>query len=247
MRTGTTGESDFCRGAARQTCVVGYVSTLVATIAGYAYLAGYILLLLRYPVRPWSGIQSFAESFLSPYGTELTILQALAFLQTLSIAATVVTVCECIPKEQKVLARLAQTSITAFLVVSCSHYFIQWASVRQSIISGNLEGVAPFVQFNFSSPISAFNMLGWTILYSLSALALSTAFKGRGTNAWIRWGLVLCGVNGIAAGIGLALGKQIAYLFWTIGISLTWYVYPLLMSLFKKELGRVASAPRGAT
>ena len=59
-------------------------------------------------------------------------------------------------------------------------------------------------------------------------------------------GLILCGVDAIAAGIGLALGKQIAYLFWTIGISLTWYVYPLLMTLFKKKLGRMASAPRRA-
>ena len=93
---------------------LGYIGALLATIVGYAYLVGYVFLLLRYPIRPWSGIQAFAEAYLTPYGIELTILQALAFLQTLSIAATVIALGQSARQGERVFARLAETAATVW-------------------------------------------------------------------------------------------------------------------------------------
>ena len=111
--------------------------------------------------------------------------------------------------------------------------------MRQSILKGDLEGLGHFVQFNFDSPLSAFNMLGWTLFYGLTTLSISALFRGRGKEPWIKWGLVSCGVIGIVAFLGLAAGKQITFLFWTIGVSITWYVYPVMMVLFRQRIREV--------
>jgi hypothetical protein len=224
-----------------QTCRIGYVGALVATVVGYAYLVAYILLVALYPVQPWSGLESFARSLLSSYGTALTVLQVLAFFQTLSITVTVIAITQRASLHRRMFGRMAEVAVTSFMVLSCLHYFIQWAAVRPSILKGNLDGLSQFVQFNFDSPLSAINMLGWTLFYGLAALSISTLFHGKGRHAWVRWGFVACGINGIASAIGLAAGKQVTYLFWTIGISITWYVYPLMMGIFREWLSESAT------
>jgi hypothetical protein len=219
-----------------QACRIGYIGSLVATIVGYAYLLGYILLLALYPVQPWNGIESFARSLPTPYGTALTILQILAFFQTLSITITVIAIAQSAAPHRRVFGKMSEVAVTSFMALSCLHYFIQWAAVRPSILKGNLDGLSQFVQFNFDSPLSAINMLGWTLFYGLAALSISALFHGKGRFAWVRWGFVACGINGIVSAIGLAAGKQITYLFWTIGVSITWYVYPLIMGIFREWL-----------
>lgn len=214
---------------------LGFWAALSATVVGYVYLVGYIVLLATYRVVPWTDIQGFAAALVTPYGTALTVLQVLAFLQALAIGTTVITLHETAEPSRRVFTRIAVAAATIFVALSSLHYYVQWASVRQSILKGNLEGLAQFVQFNFDSPLSAVNMLGWTLFYGLAALALAPVFRSPGRESWIKWGFVVCGANGIATAVGLALGIKLMYLTWTVGISITWYVYPLLCMLYRSK------------
>jgi hypothetical protein len=209
---------------------------------GYGYLIGYIALLVKYPVTPWSGIGTFANSMMTSYGTALTILQILAFLQALSIGLIVIVLHECVLCELKIYTRIALVSVSAFVILSSINYYVQWVAVRQGILKGNTEGLGLFAQFNFDSPMSAINMLGWTLFYGIAAFTLAPAFRSGRMEKWIRAGLIACGINGIAAAIGLAAGVQIMYLTWTIGISVTWYVYPLIAILYRRNRAVGSSA-----
>jgi hypothetical protein len=218
---------------------IGFWAAVVATAVGYAYLIGYIILLARYPITPWNGIGSFAASMRTSYGNALSLLQILALLQAFSIGLIFIVVHECAAPELRIFTRIALVCVTAFVILASINYYVQWVAIRQGILKGNTEGLGLFVQFNFDSPMSAINMLGWTLFYGLAAVALSPAFRAGRIEKWIKWGLIICGMNGVATAIGLAVGAQVMYLTWTVGISVTWYIYPLVAILYgrKKEPG----------
>jgi hypothetical protein len=214
---------------------IGFWAAIVATIVGYAYLVGYILLLAKYPIAPWSGMGAFAASMMTSYGNAVSALQILALLQALSIGLLAIVVHDCVAPELKIFTRIAVVCATAFVILASINYYVQWVAIRQGILKGNIDGLGLFVQFNFDSPMSAINMLGWTLFYGLAALALAPVFRAGRMEKWIRWGLVVYGINGVATAVGLAIGAQIMYLSWTAGISITWYVYPLLAVLFRRK------------
>ncbi len=227
---------------------LGFWAALVTTVVGYLYLLGYIILLTTFGVVPWTGIQQFAAALVTPYGTALTVLQVLALLQALAIGVVIITLHESVDQSRSVFTRLAVAAATIFVALSTLHYYVQWASVRQNVLKGDLEGLGHFVQFNFDSPLSAINMLGWTLFYGLAAFALAPVFRAPGKERWVKWGLVACGANGVATAIGLALGIKIMYLTWTVGISATWYVYPLICLLYRrKKTEGPAATKRGTT
>jgi hypothetical protein len=214
---------------------IGFWAALCATCVGYLYLVGYIVLLANYELIPWTDVQHYAETLVTPYGTILTVLQVLAFLQALAIGTIVIILHESVDPSRKVLTTVALAASTIFVALSSVHYFVQWASVRQSILKGNLEGLGNFVQFNFDSPLSAINMLGWTLFYGIACIALAPVFGAPGKEQWIKWGFIASGINGIATAVGLALGVQLMYLTWTVGISITWYVYPMICLIYRRK------------
>jgi hypothetical protein len=204
------------------------------TILGYAWVIGYIALIAIFSVKPWINIEAFASEINTPYFRALTGMQILAFLQTLLILVIAVAIYDFAPSNKKILARLGMTFALAFTILSSMHYYIQWAGVFQSILRNDLTGLGLFVQFNFDSPISAINMLGWMFFYGLTTLVLAPLFKRGRLETWIRWGFLINGIGCIFSAVILALGQKWIFLFWTVLISITWYIYPLLGILFRR-------------
>ena len=213
---------------------IGYLAAWSQTAIGYTYLAGYILLLAIFPQKPWSDIQAFAAELNTPYFYALTGLQVLAFLQALLVLIIAISIYEYAPSQKKVLARLGTAFALAFAILSSMHYFIQWVGVRQSILRNDLSGLGFFVQFNFDSPISAINMLGWMFFYGLSTLSFAPLFNQSRLETWIRWAFLVNGIGCIFSAIMLAFGQKWIYLVWTVLISGTWFAYPLLGVLFRR-------------
>jgi hypothetical protein len=83
------------------------------------------------------------------------------------------------PTNKKILARLGIAFALAFTVLSSMHYYIQWAGVRQSILQNDLTGLGLFVQFNFDSPVSVINMLGWMFFLRFDDTGTCTPFKKK--------------------------------------------------------------------
>jgi hypothetical protein len=70
--------------------------------------------------------------------------------------------------------------------------------------------------------------------YGLTTLTLASIFSNSRIEKWIRWGFIINGIGCILSAILLAIGYKWVYLDWTVLISLTWYVYPLLGVLFHR-------------
>ena len=220
---------------------IGHWAAWGETIVGYAYLAGYIALLAIFSVRPWTNIEEFASELGSPYFNALTGLQILAFLQALFVLVLTIAIYDYAPTNKKILARLGIAFALAFTILSSMHYYIQWVGVRQSILRNDLTGLGLFVQFNFDSPVSAINMLGWMFFYGLTTLVLAPLFKKDRLEAWIRWAFLINGIGCIVSALILALGQKWIFLFWTALISVSWYAYPLLGILFRRLQAKALS------
>ncbi len=222
---------------------IGLWAAWEQTAVGYGYLLGYVVLIAGFPLQPWTDIESFAAQLNTPYMKALTMLQLLAFLQALLVLVLAITLHEYAAPDRQILTRLGMAFALAFAMLSSLHYYVQWVGVRQSIFEGNMEGLGLFVQFNFDSPLSAINMLGWMFFYGLTTLCLAPIFGASRIEVWIHRAFLLNGVGCIASAVLLALGQKWVFLLWTILISLTWYAYPLLGVLFY----RMRSQPRANT
>jgi hypothetical protein len=223
------------------TAQIGRWAAWAETVVGYLYLAGYVIFLSLFPVKPWTDVQAFASELGSPYFVALSSLQVLAFLQALLVLVLAIAVYDYAPPDRKILARLGIAFAVSFAVLSSMHYYIQWVGVRQSILRNDLTGLGLFVQFNFDSPISAANMLGWMLFYGLTTLCLAPIFGRRHLEAWIRWGFLINGAGCIASAVLLAFGQKWVFLFWTVVVSATWFVFPLLGVLFRRLQTQISS------
>lgn len=220
---------------------IGLWAAWAETLVGYVYLAGYIALVAIFPLKPWTTIQAFAADLNTPYMTALTALQVLAFLQALLVLVLAMAIHEYAPSGQKILTRLGMAFALTFALLSSLHYYVQWVGVRQSLLRSDLEGLGLFVQFNFDSPLSAINMLGWMFFYGLTTLVLAPIFGQTRIEAWIRWAFICNGVGCLLSALLLAFGQKWVYLVWTALVSVTWYAYPLLGILFRRIQVRPAS------
>ncbi|MBA4385326.1 MAG: hypothetical protein C0410_11370 [Anaerolinea sp.] len=221
---------------------IGIWASISQTVVGYGYLIVYIIFLTLFPIKPWSNIQAFAADINTPYMTWLTVIQVMAFLQAFLVLVISVVLHEFSKPEEKILTRLAKAFALSFTILASLHYYMQWTGVRQSILSNDLEGLGMFVQFNFDSPISAINMLGWMFFYGLTTLSLSPLFKKRGIERWIHWAFLINGIGCILCAVILTLGQKWVFLVWTGLISITWFAYPLLLILFKRINNSILSS-----
>jgi hypothetical protein len=185
---------------------IGCWAAWLQTVIGYAWLVGYLVLLVMFPLKPWFSIEDFASEIGSPYFRLLTGLQILAFFQALLVLVLTIVIYEYTPAGKKILARLGIAFALAFAVLSSMHYYIQWVGVRQSILRNDLTGLGLFVQFNFDSPISAVNMLGWMFFYGLTTLVLAPIFRKDRFDKWIGWAFFINGIGCILSAFLLALG-----------------------------------------
>lgn len=213
---------------------IGIWASISQTAVGYGYLIVYVIFMILFPVKPWTTIQAFAADINTPYMAWLTAIQVLAFLQALLVLVISITLHDFSKPDQKILTRLAMAFALAFAIISCIHYYVQWTGVRQSILRNDLEGLGLFVQFNFDSPMSTINMLGWMFFYGLTTLSLAPLFKNKGIEQWIHWSFLINGIGCILCALILVMGQKWIYLVWTGLISITWVAYPLLVTVFKR-------------
>jgi hypothetical protein len=220
---------------------LGYWSAIAQTIAGYAYLAAYVSFMLVFPVTTWVDIRTFAAQLTPSYLAALTGIQLLACLQALFALIIFIVIDEFAPPDKKILTRIGIAFALAFMIVASSHYYAQWAAVWPSIMKDDLEGLGMFAQFNFDSPLSAINILSWTFFFGIANLAIAPVFGKSRIEKWIKWGFICNGASGIITSIFFAAGAKWIMLVWVMVISVTWYVYPLLAILFRREERRLAA------
>ena len=110
---------------------------------------------------------SYSDGTLTGWGTVLLIMQLIAFLQPIAFVTMVSGLHELAAADKKIWAMIGLLFAAAFMIVSGINYFIQMTVVRQSVIAGQLEGLAQYIQLNPGSPMFALVILSWGLFQGL--------------------------------------------------------------------------------
>ncbi len=181
---------------------IGFWSAVFLFLTGIGYATGFIIMILYFPGNAWRGVEGFAADYRTGWGMVLLFMQLMAFLQPLAFATLVSSVYDLAASDKKMWGRIGLLFAFAFMVVSSINYFIQITVVRQSVMTGQLDGVGQLIQLNPGSPMFALVLLSWGLFQGLASLAIIPVFgNGRLENA-LKWLLAIYGLNGLMGGFG---------------------------------------------
>ena len=214
---------------------MGYWSVLALAIIGYLYALSYVAVVVLFPMKPWINIQTHIVEFTGAYKAFFTATQILAWLLSLAFLFVSVVIYRITTEHKKILSTIGLMFALVFLTLSSMHYYIQWAAVNRGIATGNLEGLSMFVQSNFDSPISALNVIGWTLFFGMADIFFAFCFDASRKGKNIKFGLLLNGIVSVLTALLFVINFKIIMLFWTMVMVATWYVYPVMLSYFKNE------------
>ncbi|WDV45105.1 hypothetical protein PV797_16495 [Clostridiaceae bacterium M8S5] len=220
---------------------IGYWSTLMQSINGYLYLVVYIVFLTMFPAKPWNGVYDFVLQYKGMYKGLLVVIQILAFCQSFLYLIISLVINRYVSEKRKILANIGVCFAIIFLLLSSANYYIQWTSVRVGINKGALKGLEYLVQFNFDSPVSVLNILGWTFFFGISNIFIAFCFNNSIRGKWVARGFLLNGLSCIITFILFAIGIKQIMLLWTTVLVITWYVYPIMTISFIEEKKNIIS------
>ena len=202
---------------------LGFWAALLVTAIGVVYLVGLIVGSLL-----WGLTMPPAEP-----------LQLLGAVTTLLLAPTLVVLMACVhdrsPAERKVFSLLGLVFTALFAGMVSINRFVQLAVVRQSVLSGQTEGLARFMPYGDGSVMFALELLGWGFFLGLAALFVAWVFGPGRLERWIRWLFVSYGVIGLLCAIGFVLAipflSTVGFLAWGVVLPVT---TALLAVLFRR-------------
>lgn len=212
---------------------IGFWASIAQSVIGYLYLIVYVVFVIIFPPKPWGGVQEFVSQYYGLYIILITIIQVLAFMQSFLFLIISIVINYYISKRKKIVADIGLYCSIIFTTLSSAQYYVQWTSVRLGISNNTIEGLGQLIQFNFDSPISVINILGWTFFFGISNIAFAFCFKRTSIGKWIKRGFLINGIFCLITSILFAIGMKSIMLIWTVFLVLTWYIYPLLAVSFR--------------
>jgi len=181
------------------------------------YTACFVVILIVNPPFTWTTWSAFA-SYSAAY-PQCWKYVGMAMMLAFACFYAGITACAALtaPAERLVFARLAELFALAFAVCVSINYFVQLTATRLQLAAENSEGLLQFTQSYPISALNAIHMLGWTLFFSLSTLALALCL-------WpykpVRWAALANSGMMVAGMIGYALNS-----------------YPLLLATMNLGLG----------
>jgi len=217
---------------------LGFWSALLGAATFAIFTLCFVIIATSGPLFRWTNLPDYLDTVNRSSQLFKHVAQLCMLLFAPLFVVLVNSVHDYASGEQKALTRIATHLATGFAVLVGLHYFVQLGPVRFSIRSGEVEGLAPFLQANPISVILGVNMLGWTLFFGLSSLFLAPVFSAGGVERVIRISFL---VNGICClGAGLSYLLQIEFLlFLLINLGMGGAVTVMTISL-AVLFGRIA-------
>ena len=165
-----------------------------------------------------------------------------ALLLVLSYVVLMVSLHAFASQERKIFGQIGLTFAIISAIILLSDYFLQFAVVPISLMSGETDGIALLTQYNPHGVFIVLEELGYLVM-SLSFLFIAPVFASRNRlEAAIRWnfglGFVLSMLAFVIVSINLGLDRGDS--FEIAVISITWLVLIvngiLLALLFRRKL-----------
>ncbi len=174
---------------------IGFWSGIVFVGLGFIYLGLIVLMLLLGLGFPPT------EPFLTMFNILilLTAVWMVLFWTILNYAA---------PAERKIFSQASMALIVIFAALTSINRYVGLTVVRQSLTSGDTNGLQWFMPYSWPSIMLAIEYLAWGVFFGIACLCLAPAFRGGRLGNSIFWVLIFTGIMSLLAPIGQAVGSN---------------------------------------
>ncbi|MEQ8175459.1 MAG: hypothetical protein ABRQ26_10385 [Syntrophomonadaceae bacterium] len=173
---------------------IGFWSSLLTGILNIWYFLAFAM---YQPIlhAPWSGMESYAESFKQlPFLTWVIP----CFFLTVAFLTMIISVHAVVEEENKIWSLAALVFAAIYAAILSTNYYIQMAVVRHNLIHNMTEGLSLWLYANYypySIP-GALEGVGYFFM-CLSFLCASRVFGQGKLERWIRWLFAATGILGL--------------------------------------------------
>ena len=222
---------------------VGTVLAVVSLCLFGIYILCFAAILIVNEPYLWTNIQEFAAH----EAASQTIFKYTGMVCMLLFFCAFVGMVACvqprIAKESMWIFHIALAFALAFCIAISLNYFVQASATRLQLEAGYAEGLEQLTQTFSISAINAVNMLGWTVFFPISTLALAAVLKGQEKGKPVR---IFCLANTAIMLLGCVgyLANQFYLLFVTmnLGLGITGIGLTIaLRQLFRRGINEAAS------
>lgn len=206
---------------------LGFWSALIATITGALYFLVILTALvtgqITFPPSNW--------------------MQLFGGISSLALCPVLVVIMACIhsitPPEKKVFSRISLAFTLLFAMVVSINRFTQLGVVRQSIASGNLEGVDWFLPYDDHSIMLGLEMMGWGWFLGLAMLFAAPLFAKGKLEIWLRGLAISYGVLGLISSIAYLLESPLSVIgFFAWGLVL--FIITAFLAVRFKQIPKIS-------
>jgi hypothetical protein len=173
----------------------GFWSGMVLVILGLVYLGLVVSMIIS-----GSGFPP-PESF-------QTIFNALILLTAVWMVFFWSTLHQAVSPEKKLFSRVSLLLIVIFAALTSINRYVGLTVVRQSLLSGDTNGLHWFMPYAWPSVMLALEYLAWGFFFGLACLCLVPVFTAGKLERTIRWVLIVTGILSLLALIGQVIGSS---------------------------------------
>ena len=198
---------------------LGFLAALSIAICFILFTVCFVAIAMKPPLFVWTNLNDYLTYAAQNEG----IWQSIARATMLAFGPLYLILLACLhdyaPDSHKILVKISIYFGIIFATLTGMHYFIQLSAAPWAAQQGYVQGLEHWLQANPLSPISAINMLGWTLFFGLSSLFVSFIFWGSPTAVIVRIAWTVNGIFCLLGGIGYIF-QMLTLLFVTINLGM---------------------------
>jgi hypothetical protein len=177
---------------------LGFWSALITTLIGIIYFLAILVAVLtgQFTFPPSSALQLFGGI------SSLVLCPVLVILMGCLHTTT--------PPKKKVFSQISLAFTLLFVMAVSINRFTQLGVVRQSIMSGGVQGVDWFLPYGDHSIMLGLEMMGWGWFLGLALLFAAPLFAHGKLDRWLCGLLLLYGVLGLISSIAYLLASPLS-------------------------------------
>jgi hypothetical protein len=173
----------------------GFISAIVLVVLGLAYLGLIIVMILSGAGFP-------------PIEPYLTLVNILVLITAVWMVFFWIILNQVVPEERKLFSQASFALIVIFATLTSINRYVGLTVVRQSLSTGNTNGLQWFLPYSWPSVMLAIEFLAWGFFFGLACLCLAPVFmKGKLERA-IFWTLIATGILSLISLLGQVIGAD---------------------------------------
>lgn len=174
---------------------IGFWTGMILVVLGLAYLALVIAMIL-------------SGSGFPPVEPMQTLFDALILFTAVWMVFFWSILHHVVPSERSLFSRVSLNLIVIFATLTSINRYVGLTVVKQSLASGNTNGLQWFLPYSWPSIMMAIEFLAWGVFFGLACLCLAPVFRSGKLERSIFWILIATGTLSLLAPLGQSMGSS---------------------------------------